>query len=46
MDRKQNPLVIRPWNAGRPHTPAVGPHPGKTRSRQARPKQIAKRSKP
>ncbi len=46
MDRKQQPMVIRPWSAGRPHAPVVGPTAGKTRSTQPRRKPVAKRSKP
>lgn len=46
MDRKQNPMVIRPWNAGRPHAPYAGQTAGKTRTTQPRRKQAAKRSKP
>jgi len=46
MDRKQHPLVIRPWNAGRTHAPVVATHAGKTRAPQARQKQAVKRSKP
>jgi|GEM_PF-2326604 len=45
MDRKQHPMVIRTWNAGRPHPPAGALHPGKSKSTQGRRAQAAKRSK-
>ena len=46
MDRKQHPMVIRPWNAGRPHAPYAGRTAGKNRTTQPRRKQAVKRSKP
>ena len=46
MDRKQQPMVIRPWNSGRPHAPAPGSTAPKTGASPFRRKNLTKRSKP